>query len=101
MSGSPSVWHVYIALLADGRFYTGMTHVRPEERARRHQAGWGGFFTQGVKVVRVLWFESHATSHAARKRERQIKGWTHAKKEALIRGDLAALKMLARTRPKP
>src|SRR5438105_14291509 len=30
--------------------------------------------------------------------ERQVKGWTRAKKEALIRGDFASLRMLSRGR---
>jgi putative endonuclease len=33
--------------------------------------------------------------------ERQIKGWTRAKKEALIRGDFAALKALSASRTAP
>jgi predicted GIY-YIG superfamily endonuclease len=34
------------------------------------------------------------------KRERQLKGWTHAKKKALIDGDITRLKNLARRRPR-
>jgi putative endonuclease len=33
-------------------------------------------------------------------RERQLKGWSRAKKEALIRGDYAALPRLAKTAKK-
>jgi putative endonuclease len=91
-------WYVYIALLEDGRFYVGMTQVHPEERGHRHQTGWGGTFTKGVKVVRILWWEQQPTGDAARKRERQIKRWSHAKKQALIEGDLARLKSLSRSR---
>ncbi len=96
----PSPWHVYIALLEDGRFYVGMTKVHPDERAHRHQAGWGGSFTKGVKIVRMLWWEKHPTGESARKRETQIKRWSHAKKQALIEGDLARLKSLSRARRK-
>ena len=94
-------WHVYIALLEDGRFYVGMTQSHPDERAHRHQTGWGGTFTKGVKVVRILWWERLPTGKSARERERQIKRWRHAKKQALIEGDLVRLKSLAKRRRTP
>ena len=93
-----NAWCVYLALLGDGRYYVGMTQVLPEERARRHQMGWGGTFTRGIKVVRILWFETHPTAGSARKRDRQIKKWSQDKKQALIDGDLKRLKSLARSR---
>lgn len=91
-------WSVYIALLADGRFYVGMTQVHPDERAHRHQTGWGGTFTRGVKIVRMLWQEEHPNGASARKRERQIKRWSHAKKQALIEGNFGLLRSLSRRR---
>ena len=48
---NPKPWYVYIALLEDGRFYVGMTQVHPEERAHRHQTGWGGTFTASNRRV--------------------------------------------------
>lgn len=89
---------VYIGLLEDGRFYTGVTQGRPESRLRRHQHGRGGTFTRGVRLVRILWSESHSTLTHARTREAQIKKWSHAKKQALIDGDIPRLKALARSR---
>ena len=91
-------WYVYIALLEDGRFYVGMTQVHPTERAHRHQTGWGGTFTRGIKVVRILWFEEHPTGESARRRESQLKRWSHAKKQASVDGELKRLKALARSR---
>ena len=99
MRNSP--WYVYIALLEDGRFYVGMTHVHPTERARRHQAFWGGKYTQKNRVVKILWYEKHPTGESARRREQQLKKWSHAKKQALINGDLPTLKRLARSRRRP
>ena len=97
---NPQPWYVYIALLEDGRFYVGMTQVHPDERAHRHQTGWGGTFTKSVKMIRMLWWEQHPAGESARKRESQIKRWSHAKKQALIDGNLARLKLLARSRRK-
>ncbi len=90
--------HVYIALLQDGRFYVGMTHLSPDERARRHRRGWGGIFTRETGLVRLVWSEAHPSADSARKRERQLKGWSHAKKQALIDGDMKRLKKLSRSR---
>ena len=90
--------YVYIALLEDGRFYVGMTQVHPEERAHRHQTGRGGTFTKGIKVVRMLWWEQHPSGESARSRETQIKRSSHAKKQALIDGDVGKLKLLARSK---
>jgi hypothetical protein len=39
-----------------------------------------------------------ATEHDAFVRERQVKGWSRAKKEALIRGDFDALVELSKSR---
>jgi predicted GIY-YIG superfamily endonuclease len=40
--------------------------------------------------------EKYPTRKEAVARERQIKGWSHAKKEALIAGDKTALKQMAK-----
>jgi putative endonuclease len=47
------------------------------------------------KIVYVETFESEAE---AIKRERQIKKWSRAKKEALISGDMARLRELSKKR---
>ena len=89
-------WHVYIALLSDGRFYVGMTSLPPDVRAVRHRSGLGGEFTRRNPVVRILWFETHPTSGSARGREQQLKRWGRAKKQALIEGYTQRLKRLSR-----
>jgi putative endonuclease len=42
----------------------------------------------------LAYSEVHATIESALERERQLKRWTRAKKEALIAGDFALLKRL-------
>jgi putative endonuclease len=44
-------------------------------------------------LVYSEWFQRIADAIAA---ERQIKGWSRAKKEALIRGDFGALRRLSK-----
>jgi predicted GIY-YIG superfamily endonuclease len=85
------VHYVYIALMDDGRFYTGQTLRAPADRLADHRS-------RGRSVIRILWYEPHATASAAGARERQIKGWSHAKKQALIDGDFRKLRFLARSK---
>jgi len=44
----------------------------------------------------MVWAEEHQDIHDAIANERQIRGWSRAKKEALIRGDYDALVQLSR-----
>jgi putative endonuclease len=49
------------------------------------------------RPVRLVYSETHASEAQAIKRERQIKGWSRAKKEALIAGKLQDLARRAKT----
>ncbi len=91
-------WTVYIALLGNGKFYVGMTQRAVDARLESHQAGEGARYTRAHELTKILWTEMHGTAEGARKREKQLKGWTHAKKQALIDGDIAKLKVLAKAR---
>jgi len=94
---SSSVHFVYILRCADGSIYVGQTHD-VERRIAKHNEGMAAAFTARRRPVQVVYRESFPDRRAAVTRERQIKRWTRAKKEALIAGDLAALKRLATKR---
>ncbi|GGE39793.1 hypothetical protein GCM10011367_12840 [Marinicauda pacifica] len=90
---------VYILRCADGSFYAG-SHRGPDlaRRIVQHDAGEGGAYTRRrlpVELVWSHWFGRIADAVAA---ERQIKGWTRAKKDALIRGDVDLIQALSRRR---
>ena len=85
---------VYILRCADDSLYVGWTED-VDGRLAMHDAGRGGNYTARRRPVRLVFVESHATDESARVRERQLKRWTSAKKEALIAGDVATLKRLA------
>jgi putative endonuclease len=72
---------------------------RAEQRIEEHNAGYGGYTAtrRPVQLVFSQWFERITDAIAA---ERQIKGWSRAKKEALIRGDFDALPPLTKRRSK-
>jgi len=67
-------------------------------RVRTHNEGQGALWTECRRPVELVYQERHPTEPNAISRERQIKRWTHAKKLALINGDRAKLKSLAKPR---
>jgi predicted GIY-YIG superfamily endonuclease len=86
---------VYILRCADGSYYTGMTE-NLEYRLAQHQAGtFEDGYTASRRPVKLLWSQTFSTHDDAFRRERQIKGWSRAKKEALMRGDWDALVKLS------
>jgi putative endonuclease len=88
---------LYILRCADGSYYTGTTTRRLEERLAEHRAGTFDGYTALRRPVDLLFHEYFERLDDAAAAERQIKGRRRDKKEALIRGDFAALPKLART----
>jgi putative endonuclease len=90
--------YLYILRCADGSYYTGTARGGLERRIAEHNAGtFGGYTAQRRPVTLVYseWFERITDAIAA---ERQVKGWSRAKKEALMRGDFARLSKLSKRR---
>jgi predicted GIY-YIG superfamily endonuclease len=79
--------YVYILRCADGALYIGVTTAL-DSRIARHNRGTGSAFTATRYPVSLAYREEHSSMETARARERQLKRWTRAKKEALIAGDL-------------
>ncbi|MBI2886024.1 MAG: GIY-YIG nuclease family protein [Chloroflexi bacterium] len=92
-----STFYVYILHCSDGSYYVGHTD-NLEKRIAEHDAGLVPGYTQGRKPVRLVFADYFSTRIEALERERQIKGWSRSKKEALIQGDRARIKQLARAR---
>jgi putative endonuclease len=87
---SPSHF-VYIVRCVDGTLYTGYARD-PDERARVHNRGRGAKYTAGRRPVALIHVEPFRSKSRALRREHQIKRWPRAKKEALCRGDLNAIR---------
>jgi predicted GIY-YIG superfamily endonuclease len=88
-------FHVYILLCADASYYIGHTDDL-ETRIADHTCGGISVYTRKRRPVTLAFSESFATREEALARERQLKGWSRAKKEALIKGNWTRLKELAR-----
>src|SRR5688500_6698126 len=88
---------VYILKCCDDSYYVGFADD-VEARLVVHNSGRGASWTARRLPVVLAYCERVESLEAAIRRERQIKGWSRAKKEALINGDLAHLKLFARRR---
>lgn len=88
---------VYVLRCADGACYVGQTDDL-ERRIAEHEAGGKCAFTTRRRPVTLAWCQDIPTREEAKAIEAQIKRWSRTKKEALIRGDLAALRQAAKKR---
>ena len=86
----------YILRCVEGSFYVGSTDDL-DARLVKHRDGSASGFTAARHHVALAYSEVLGSIEAARAREQQLKGWTHAKKEALTRADAGRLKALSRS----
>ncbi|MHC4087747.1 MAG: GIY-YIG nuclease family protein [Planctomycetota bacterium] len=89
------MWYTYILKCADNSYYTGHTNDL-SERLSRHNAGLGPKWTACRLPVQLAYQESHENEESAISREKQIKKWSRAKKDALIEGNAEKLKSLSK-----
>ncbi len=89
---------VYMLRCNDGRYYVGSTRGSLERRISEHNAGACGSFTKSRRPVELVYSQEFDRITDAIAAERQLKGWSRAKKEALIREDYERLRILARNR---
>ncbi len=96
MSGS---W-VYILKCSDGTYYTGLTrNEMPEAREWQHNnATFPEAYTSSRRPVKLVYSEHLELVTDAIAAERKIKGWSRAKKEALISSDWRLVQQLAKRR---
>ena len=97
MSEQPGA-HVYMLRCADGSYYVGSARLGLDRRLSEHNDGTYGGYTSRRRPVVLAWAEHFPDITDAIAVERQLKGWSRAKKEALIRGDWDAIQALAKRR---
>ena len=74
---------VYILASTQRTLYVGVTRDL-RRRVYEHKRGLVPGFTRRYNVNRLVWFEAHRDARAAITREKQLKGWSRARKVALI-----------------
>jgi len=87
--------YMYILECSDGSFYTGST-IDLEYRIFEHNNGEGANYTKKRLPIKLVYYEEYERIDEAFEREKQVQGWSHKKKKALIEGKMKALTTLAK-----
>lgn len=93
-------FYAYLLRCNDGSFYAGHTDDL-EHRMSQHLSGVCGGYTVKRQPVHLVWSQDFATREDAFGVEQQIKGWSRAKRQALIAGDWDLISRLARGKHHP
>lgn len=89
---------VYILKCSDDSYYVGYT-TNLECRLNQHNSAHNpGSYTSTRRPVSLFYQHEFDTIKEAKDAERQLKGWSRAKKEALAKGDFNLLHKLAECR---
>jgi putative endonuclease len=89
-------YFVYIVICSDDSYYTGVTNDLERRIAEHNFGNDEKSYTYSRKPVKLVYSELFNDIKDAIKAEKQIKGWTRKKKEALISNDVNKLKELAK-----
>ena len=88
---------VYMLRCSDGSYYVGSARGESlDKRPSEHQAGTYPGYTSRRRPVTLVYAEQFDRIIDAIAAERRLKGWSRAKKEALIREDRDTLQQLAK-----
>ena len=87
-------FYAYLLRCSDGSYYAGHSDDL-DARLVAHQTGILRGYTYSRRPVELVWQQEFPSRDEAFRSERQIKGWSRAKKEALIRGDWEAKALAA------
>ncbi|WP_194552037.1 GIY-YIG nuclease family protein [Zobellia nedashkovskayae] len=91
-------YYIYILECSDRSFYTGFTNDL-DRRLVEHQTGfYENAYTSTRRPVKLLYHLQFPKAHEALKFERQLKGWSRAKKIALMNGKFNRLRILSECR---
>jgi len=75
-------WYVYLLLCDEKTYYVGITN-NLLLRTRNHREK-NSLFTLRFNKIKLVYCESYDSKYQAAKREKQLKGWSRAKKQKLI-----------------
>lgn len=87
---------VYMLECSDGSYYVGSTR-NLERRFAEHVSGVGAAYTRTRLPVRLVFAEEYARVDEAYEREKQLQGWSRAKRRALIERSFETLPDLSRS----
>jgi len=77
-------YYVYILLCKDGSYYTGQAK-NVKHRVEQHKKGQGAKYTRMHRPAKIVYVEEFNSRSDAMKREREIKSFSHSKKQRLVK----------------
>ncbi len=78
-------YFTYILLCNQKTYYVGVTN-NLDKRLSEHKSGESQYTSQ-FSDIELTYFEEYPSLVLARRREAQLKGWSHAKKQKYILGN--------------
>ncbi len=88
-------YSVYILRFSNNSLYIGQTNnLHQRLTDHKNKATRAPKFSKENGEFELTYQENYQTQLESMRREKQLKGWTRVKKEALIKGDLEKLKKL-------
>jgi len=88
---------LYILVCGDGSYYVGSTR-NLDTRMAQHYSGAGGAYTAKRQPVELVFAQEFDRIDDAYAREKQVQGWSRAKRAALIDGRMNDLPRLSASR---
>jgi putative endonuclease len=90
-------YFVYIVACKDGSYYTGITN-NIDRRLWEHNTGYNKTcYTYERRPVKLKYWERFQDVNQAISWEKQVKGWSRKKKEALFKEDWDEIKRLGKS----
>ncbi|TWP34539.1 GIY-YIG nuclease family protein [Leekyejoonella antrihumi] len=85
----------YMLECCDGSYYVGST-TDLDRRMEEHASGFGAKYTSTRLPVTLVWCHESAKIDQSYALEKQVQGWSRAKRQALIHGRIDLLHGLSR-----
>ena len=93
-----NTYYIYILLCSDNSYYIGVTN-NIRVRLEQHQNGvHSKSYTYNKRPVELIYSEEYIDIKQAIEREKQLKKWSRAKKEALIKNNIQVLINLSKSK---
>ncbi|MGV1034512.1 MAG: GIY-YIG nuclease family protein [Microbacteriaceae bacterium] len=90
--------YVYMLKCADGTLYVGSTRDL-DARLLQHQTGQGAKYTKRRLPVELVWCSEYDSIADAFAFEKQLQGWSHAKRMLVVNGQWGNLEGWAKRHP--
>jgi putative endonuclease len=88
--------YIYILKCSDNSYYTGVTSKLEQRLFQHNTAFYPDCYTALRRPLELVFYAEFTDVNLAIEKEKQIKKWSRAKKEALINDDYEALPNLAK-----